>query len=413
MPEETAGLDVYFRDRLVGRLRLDEQRRFAFQYETEWIEDSHAIPISISLPLRLEPYAADSARPFFANLLPEGEIRRLITRRFGVSERNDYALLEKIGGECAGAFSVLPQGLRPAESPGYRALDEDELHNIIAELPRKPLLAGEEGVRLSLAGAQNKLPVYMESGNVFIARGNSPSTHIIKLPIPGFKETVENEAFCMALAGKTGLLVPGVFIRKNMDILLVVERYDRRREPDGKVTRLHQEDFCQALGILPDQKYESEGGPSLQQCFTLIRENSIRPAADQKSLLSWVIFNAIIGNADAHAKNLAILYTARGPQLAPFYDLLSTQIYPELSEKYAMKIGGENRADWLQLRHWEKLADALSLKKRFVLKTVRDTAAIIISNAEIIAEDFHKSHEDVKIIAKILTLIQKRASAFI
>lgn len=413
MPEETAGLDIYFRDRLVGRLRLDEQRRFDFQYETEWIEDSHAIPISISLPLRLEPYAADSARPFFANLLPEGEIRRLITRRFGVSERNDYALLEKIGGECAGAFSVLPQGLRPAESPGYRALDEDELHNIIAELPRKPLLAGEEGVRLSLAGAQNKLPVYMESGNVFIARGNSPSTHIIKLPIPGFKETVENEAFCMALAGKTGLLVPWVFIRKNMDILLVVERYDRRRESDGKVARLHQEDFCQALGILPDQKYESEGGPSLQQCFTLIRESSIRPAADQKSLLSWVIFNAIIGNADAHAKNLAILYTARGPQLAPFYDLLSTQVYPELSEKYAMKIGGENRADWLQLRHWEKLADALSLKKRFVLKTVRDMATIIISNAEIIAEDFHKSHEDVKIIAKILTLIQKRASAFI
>jgi serine/threonine-protein kinase HipA len=413
MPEETAGLDVYFRDRLVGRLRLDEQRRFAFQYETEWIEDSHAIPISISLPLRLEPYAADSARPFFANLLPEGEIRRLITRRFGVSERNDYALLEKIGGECAGAFSVLPQGLRPAESPGYRALDEDELHNIITELPRKPLLAGEEGVRLSLAGAQNKLPVYMESGNVFIARGNSPSTHIIKLPIPGFKETVENEAFCMALAGKTGLLVPGVFIRKNMDILLVVERYDRRREPDGKVARLHQEDFCQALGILPDQKYESEGGPSLQQCFTLIRESSIRPAADQKSLLSWVIFNAIIGNADAHAKNLAILYTAKGPQLAPFYDLLSTQVYPELSEKYAMKIGGENRADWLKLRHWEKLADALSLKKRFVFKTVRDTATTIISNAEIIAEDFRNSHEDVKIIAKILTLIQKRASAFI
>jgi serine/threonine-protein kinase HipA len=413
MPEETAGLDVYFRDRLVGRLRLDEQRRFAFQYETEWIEDLHAIPMSISLPLRLEPYAADLARPFFANLLPEGEIRRLITRRFGVSERNDYALLEKIGGECAGAFSILPQGLRPAESPGYMALDEDELHKIIAELPRKPLLAGEEGVRLSLAGAQNKLPVYMESGKVFIARGNSPSTHIIKLPIPGFEETVENEAFCMALAGKTGLPVPGVFIRENMDILLVVERYDRRREPDGKVARLHQEDFCQALGILPDQKYESEGGPSLQQCFTLIRESSIRPAADQKSLLSWVIFNTIIGNADAHAKNLAILYTARGPQLAPFYDLLSTQIYPELSEKYAMKIGGENRADWLQLRHWEKLADALSLKKRFVLKTVRDTAAMIISNAETIAEDFHKSHEDVKIIAKILTLIKKRASAFI
>jgi serine/threonine-protein kinase HipA len=411
MPEETAGLDVYFRDRLVGPLWLDKERRFTFQYEKEWIADSQAIPLSVSLPLRLEPYAADSSRPFFANLLPEGDIRRLITRRFGVSERNDYALLEKIAGECAGAFSIVPQGMAPGENPGYRALDEDELHRMIAELPRKPLLAGDVGLRLSLAGAQNKLPIYMEGEKIFIAKGSSPSTHIIKLPIPGFEETVENEAFCMALAGKTGLSVPGVFIRKNADILLIVERYDRLREPDGKVTRLHQEDFCQALDILPDQKYESEGGPSLQQCFTLIRDHSTRPAADQKSLLAWVIFNTIIGNADAHAKNLAILYTTKGPQLAPFYDLLSTQIYPDLSEKYAMKIGGENRADWLQLRHWEKLADDLSLKKSFVMKMLRDRTAMILSNTETVAADFQKKHGDVKVVTKIVTLIQKRASA--
>ena len=169
-----------------------------------------------------------------------------------------------------------------------------------------------------------------------------------------------------------------------------MERYDRKRDPGGGVLRLHQEDFCQALGILPDQKYESEGGPKLSQCFLLLRDYSTRPAADQRSLLSWVIFNAFIGNADAHAKNLAILYDEKGPRLAPFYDLLCTQVYPDLAEKYAMKIGGENRPDWLQLRHWERLADELSLKKRFVLDMIQRMTGTIIIEAEKLAEDFQR-----------------------
>ena len=144
---------------------------------------------------------------------------------------NDFALLEQIGGECAGAVSLLPQGESPYESRSYRELDEEELHRIITELPRRPLLAGEKGIRLSLAGAQNKLPVFMEKNKVFIAGGNSPTTHILKPPIPGFEGTVENEAFCMTLAGRVGLPVPAVSIRKQLDTLLVVERYDRKKDP--------------------------------------------------------------------------------------------------------------------------------------------------------------------------------------
>jgi serine/threonine-protein kinase HipA len=411
MSEQEPVLDVYLRNRLAGRLWLDERRRFSFRYEGQWVMDPHATPLSLSLPLKTEPYTDDSARPFFANLLPEGEIRRLIARRFGLSEKNDFALLEQIGGECAGAVSLLLQGELPDQSHSYEKSAEDELHRIIAELPRRPLLAGEKGIRLSLAGAQNKLPVYMEGDNVFIAGGNSPSTHILKPPIPGFEGTVENEAFCMTLAGRVGLPVPAVFIRKQLDTLLVVERYDRKKDPGGEIRRLHQEDFCQALGILPDQKYESEGGPKLSQCFLLLRDNSTRPAADQRSLLSWVIFNALIGNADAHAKNLAILYAERGPRLAPFYDLLCTQIYPDLAEKYAMKIGGENRPDWLQLRHWERLADELSLKKRFVLDMIQRMTGMIVIEAEKLAEDFQREQGAKAIIEEILALIRKRAGS--
>ena len=411
MSEQEPALDVYLRNRLVGRLWLDERRRFVFQYEGEWVRDPHATPLSLSLPLKTEPYTDDSARPFFANLLPEGEIRRLIAQRFGLSEKNDFALLEQIGGECAGAVSLLLQGESPDESRSYEELAEEDLHRIITELPRRPLLAGEKGIRLSLAGAQNKLPVYMEGDKVFIAGGNSPSTHILKPPIPGFEGTVENEAFCMTLAGRVGLPVPAVSIRKQLDTLFVAERYDRKKDPGGGILRLHQEDFCQALGILPDQKYESEGGPKLSQCFLLLRDNSTRPAADRRTLLSWLIFNIIIGNADAHAKNLAILYAERGPRLAPFYDLLCTQVYPDLTEKYAMKIGGENRPDWLQLRHWERLTDELSLKKRFVLDRIQQMAGMIVIEAEKLAVDFRREQDAKAIIEEIVALIRKRAGS--
>jgi serine/threonine-protein kinase HipA len=411
MSEQEPVLDVYLGNHLAGRLWLDARRRFVFRYEGKWVMDPNATPLSLSLPLKTEPYTDDSARPFFANLLPEGEIRRLIAQRFGLSEKNDFALLEQIGGECAGAVSLLLPGAFPDESRSYEELSEEEFHRIITELPRRPLLAGEKGIRLSLAGAQNKLPVFMEGDKVFIAGGNSPSTHILKPPIPGFEGTVENEAFCMTLAGRVGLPVPAVFIRKQLDTLLVVERYDRKKDPGGGILRLHQEDFCQALGILPDQKYESEGGPKLSQCFSLLKDNSTRPAADQRSLLSWVIFNALIGNADAHAKNLAILYAEKGPRLAPFYDLLCTQVYPDLAEKYAMKIGGENRPDWLQLRHWERLADELSLKKRFVLDMIQRMTGMIVIEAEKLAEDFQREQGAKAIIGKILALIRKRAGS--
>ena len=370
MSEKAPGLDVYFRDGLAGQLWLDERRRFVFQYDPGWVKSSQALPLSLSLPLRLEVFADDASRPFFRESPARRRNPGAVARQFHISEKNEYAMLEKIGGECAGAVSILPQGARLPGASGYRELDEEDLHKVLTELPRRPLLAGEKGIRLSLAGAQNKLPVYMEEDKIFVTKGSSPSTHILKPPIPRFEETVENEAFCMTLARRMGLPVAEAIIRKNQDIILVVTRYDRERKRDGTVVRLHQEDFCQALGILPEQKYESEGGPSLQQCFVLLKEHSIRPAADQRALLGWVAFNVLIGNADAHAKNLSILFTNKGPRLAPFYDLLSTQVYPTLAERFAMKIGRENRARWLHTRHWERFAETVSLKPRYVLNRV-------------------------------------------
>jgi serine/threonine-protein kinase HipA len=407
--KDIPGLDVYLLEQKVGRLWLDKKRRFVFQYDGVWIRQQGAVPLSVRLPLQAEPYPDDSARPFFSNLLPEADIKRIISERLRISTSNDFAMLNHIGGECAGAVSMLPSGETPTAKPGYRELNEEELHKVIADLFRRPLMAGVEGVRLSLAGAQNKLPVYMEGNRIFIASGNAPSSHILKPPIKDLEDTASNEAFCMTLAQKMGLPVPTAEIRQGLDRLFVISRYDRIREKDSRLVRLHQEDFCQALGFLPEQKYESEGGPALPKCFNLLQEVSIRPAADRLALLHWVIFNFLIGNADAHAKNFALLFTQKGPCLAPFYDLICTRVYPDLTEKHAMKIGGENRPSWIHQRHWERFADAVAIKPNLVLKTLQVMAASVMPQAQQLAEAFQKTYGALPIIQKILAVIEKRA----
>jgi serine/threonine-protein kinase HipA len=402
------GLDVYLWDQRAGQLRLDEKRRFVFQYDAEWINKKNAIPLSLYLPLRTGIFPDDLSRPFFSNLLPEAEIKRIIAQRLQISVNNDFAMLSSIGGECAGAVSVLPAGVVPAAKPGYQEQNDEELRRIIADLPKRPLMAGVEGMRLSLAGAQNKLPVYMENNRISIASGNAPSTHILKPPIRDMEDTAANETFCMMLAQKMGLSAPPVTLRPSPGSLFIIERYDRSRDKDGHIVRLHQEDFCQALGFLPDQKYESEGGPSLRHCFNLLQENSIRPAADRMALLQWAIFNFLIGNADAHAKNLAMLYTSRGPLLAPFYDLICTQVYPDLTEKSAMRIGGENRPSWIRQKHWVKLGESAAIKPSLVLKTLKGMSGNIISATQALMNDFNKAYGKCGIIEKVTAVIEKR-----
>lgn len=372
----TAGLLVRIDEDVVGRLWLDDKKRFCFQYDKEWLERSR-VPLSLSLPLRVDPYSDDESHPFFANLLPEEKIRAVIARNLGVSLNNDYGLLERIGGDCAGAVSLYPETGEPKREPGtYRELSLDELNTIISELPLRPLLAGEKGIRLSLAGAQKKLPIFYDEQNFHLGYGTAASNYIIKPAIENLDATVENEAFCMALAREVGLEVPRSFIHQHGDTrVFVVKRFDRTVTSEG-TKRLHQEDFCQALHIPPEYKYESEGGPSLAACFNLVRQRSIRSGKDVLSLLNWVIFNYLIGNSDAHGKNISLLLLPEGPMLAPFYDLLSTRIYAHygLAEGLAMKIGGEADPRAIQKKHWEQFAEEVGIKPRLVLTRVLDMA---------------------------------------
>lgn len=382
-------LTVYLNAERVGTLQLDTQRRFVFQYHDAWLGNAQAVPLSLALPLRAEPYANDSARPFFSNLLPEAQLRELIARKLGISEGNDYGLLEAIGGECAGAVSLYSEETPPKIEGDYQPLDEQGLHELIEQLPRRPMLAGEGKIRLSLAGVQNKLPVYFDGHTISLPQGGLPSSHILKPAIREYENSVFNEAYCMQLARAVGLNVPDVTLIENRgQWLYLVSRYDRERDSSGTLRRLHQEDLCQALGILPEAKYEKEGGPSLADCFGLIKHHSIQPAADQLQLLNWVVFNYLIGNADAHGKNISLLLTQQGPKLAPFYDLMSTAIYPELTDRPAMKIGGEDRPQWIIARSWEALANECGIGFKLVKQTLEKLSRALEQQAPAIANAF-------------------------
>ncbi len=366
----------------VGRLWLNAKKQFCFQYNSDWLTTSR-LPLSLSLPLRDEPYLDDESHPFFANLLPEEKIRSLIARNLGISINNDYGFLERIGGDCAGAVSLYPETEEIHCEPGsYRQLSLDDLNEIISELPQRPLLAGEKGVRLSLAGAQKKLPVYFDDEYFHIGLGSAASNFIIKPAIDDLDGTVENEAFCMALAKAVGLDVPRSFIHQHRDLrLFVIQRYDRV-ELDGTIRRLHQEDFCQALTVAPEFKYESEGGPSLAACFALLRRSSVKPGKDVLALLDWVIFNYLIGNSDAHGKNISLLLLPEGPSLAPFYDQLSTRIYSHygLAEGMAMQVGGEIDPKGLQKKHWLQFAEEAGVKPQLVLTRIANMIEKVEAN---------------------------------
>jgi serine/threonine-protein kinase HipA len=383
-------LDVYLYNDLVGHLIQDDGGQMVFDYVESWINKKGATALSHSLPLRKDRFTGNECRGFFGGILPEQTNRQIVARNLGISPRNDYAMLEQIGGECAGAVTFIPEGQKlPARDDNYRKLSPKELAAILKELPKRPLLAGEEGVRLSLAGAQDKIAVRIEGVEIYLPLGGAPSTHILKPAVKRFDGVVFNEALCMKLAAAVGLPASVVATRnvEGTDYLLV-ERYDRthRQTPKGKTVleRLHQEDFCQALAIVSERKYQKEGGPSLKQCFALLREVSNTPAVDLARLLDAVVFNYLVGNNEAHGKNFSLLYHGAGTEnqnirLSPLYDVVSTVYYPEISRDMAMKIGGEYSSEKVMPNNFEQLAEEAGLGKPLVKRRVAALAETVIT----------------------------------
>jgi serine/threonine-protein kinase HipA len=414
-------LAVWLSGQHVGTLAQIDGR-LGFSYAPDWLARSGSVPLSQSLPLQSERFDERATRPFFAGLLPEGDKRKLIAQALHVSRQNDFGLLGGIGGECAGAVTLLEPGQTPqsaAAPDAVRWLEPSDVLQLLAEMPRRPMLAGEQDMRLSLAGAQDKLPVVAEvtKGEVRIGlpRFGTPSTHILKPAIPGIEGSVFNEGFCLALARALKLDVAQAAIHPVQDgqdqrHYLLVGRYDRQRTPAGQLLRLHQEDFCQALSLPPEAKYQNEGGPDLAQSFALLRR-ATRPSAPHiLRLLDFVIFNALIGNHDAHAKNFSLLYTPQGAILAPLYDALSTAVYPRLTDKMAMKIGSKYKFSEVEARHWAQFAADAGLSPALVKKRILDIARRLPELATATQAAFEAQGNGHPILAQIVTLIQQRCA---
>ncbi len=408
MPEH---LEVWLFNTHIGKLSRHEGR-LIFTYTPAWLNAPDARPLSQSLPLQPEPFGDRSTRPFFAGLLPEEDKRTWVARALGVSKQNDFALLHGIGGECAGAVTLLESEQTPLPmdaAQNVRWIHDTELPNLLDELPKRPMLAGEDGLRLSLAGAQDKIPVVVSDQKIGLPLLNTPSSHILKPAIPALEGTVYNEGFCLALAEELKLDTARAVIRQVADrTYLLVERYDRQRMSDGQIQRLHQEDFCQAMGVAPEYKYQNEGGPDLSACFNLLRRAS-RPSAPQiLKLLDYVVFNALIGNHDAHAKNFSLLYSSRGTTLAPLYDALSTAVYPRLTKKMAMKIGGKYRFTEVFPRHWIRFAESAGLSPAQATKRILTIAKRLPELAQKVNISFQKKGMGHPLLSEITTLIENR-----
>ncbi len=418
-------LQVWWDSAVVGALARDEFGDVRFSYDSNWLADPRRPAISQSMPKRAEPFTRQEGKPFFGGILPEGRQREQLSRRLGVSEDNEFSFLERLGGDVAGALQFLPGGAMPQDPEGPfapKVLDEEALAAVIDELPRRPLMAGEGGARLSLAGAQGKVPIVLVEGDVAPALAlpseGQPSTHILKPAIPEWPGTAESEALVMGTAAKLGLEVAPVELRavRGADgarrAFLVVTRYDRMVR-GARVARLHQEDFCQALGVLSDRKYQKEGGPSFRQAFRLLNEVSIRPAEDRLRLLDVALFNVLVGNADAHGKNFSLLYEGEGPRLAPFYDLMCTEVYPGLSRDFAMRIGSASHFDELRLRDWNAFAVAAGVNASFLRKRVAEMATSVPGAVKLAADALSGQGHDEGAIHAYVVFIQNRASGLL
>lgn len=402
-------LNVFLSDKHIGILEKDGYGGVNFQYS-----DNADRILSLSLPIQKEPFESKQCKGFFNGLLPESEhIRIAIGKKYGINPKNDFSILQAIGYDCAGAVSFFDgddeqtplKHLQEFYEIEYSLFSEDELEKSINELPQKPLATGIEDMRLSLAGAQDKTSVIVVGGQIGYPKNNVPTSHIIKPEINGYDETIENEFICIKSAEKLGIKVPDVKIcYANKTKYLLIQRYDRELI-DNKIKRIHQEDFCQASNIPSVYKYQSEGGVDFKRCFEILRVTS-QPAVAINQFIQLMIFNYLIGNNDAHGKNFSILHYDNGEiKFAPAYDILCSQVYPELSNKMAMKIGGHYNHDEILLRHFEKFANENNISFTQLKKVIKNQCEILPDIVDNVINSFEN-----KIGKDILSVAQKNCT---
>lgn len=403
--------NVFLFDQEIGT--IDNARRgIRFTYNEEALGNARLPALSVSLPKRTDPYSSRYASAFFRNLLPEQSYGRLVASATDAELSDSLGLLGAIGGECPGAVSIWPAGQAPPSQHEYDSLSSSDLEYLFTSRSSDGLGAAIARGRLSLPGVQEKIALLQgEAGSWKLPRGGAVTSHVLKHPSAEFPGLLANELLCMSLARRCDLEVSPVGIAAPGVDVLSVERFDRvavGASQSAPRQKIHQEDFCQALGIQPERKYEHEGGPGLPRCIDLIRESSSLPADDLPRFILWVGFNYLIGNEDAHAKNLAFLYTPDGLRLTPHYDLVSTLVYPDLTRSMAMQVGRAWEIRNIQRADWKRLAGLARLPQDIVrAKLLRLTDALSESIDEVV-EVCRDELRDDPVYAKVRQVVAQQ-----
>ena len=409
--EANEQLVVFWGSERVGYLErnLDD---LCFRYDQKWLEDGQAI--SLSLPLAATTYTV-AAHNFFGNLLPEGEFRRKIERIYQVSEDNDYSLLRTIGGDCAGALSIVradAQGVMTEPDQGYyEKLSETSIQRLL-ETGGMSAYTAAQAARLSLAGAQGKLPIHRDQSGLYLPCEGAPSTYILKFNRydQEYPALIENEYFMNRLAYHLGLVVVDCeLLTYQQRRIFLTKRYDRCLQTSWP-ERLHQEDFCQALGFSYRQKYQKEQGPTLAAIIQLARRALGLKAV--QAIIEWQFFNVIFGNSDGHAKNLSILHQDRSLQLAPFYDLVCTRAYPQLERSLSLYLADKADPDQWLASDLHGFAKECGVTQRYLRHMLENLFAKTPGAIQAALEDLARSAVDETTLQHVLTTTRKLSQRF-
>ncbi len=389
---------------------------YFFEYDAQWLEQHGGFVLAPGFPMQKQRFTGEGVRTFFANLLPEGAALEDILNAIQSRDASPFEMVGRLGAELPGVLSVLPEGQVPRIEQQYEPLSHEQLNKRLAERAEKPLLMSNPQATMSLAGAQDKIGLRFDpkTGRISDSVGASPTTHIFKpdTRLKAFQPSAINEYACMTLARAVMLPAPKVWLLRVPEAVYVVERYDRVMVA-GNILGLHQIDGCQLLQVGSDWKYQRDAGlVSLPKLVAALRGLQVT-GRDLLELQRWVMFNYLIGNADAHAKNMSVLIDDTGYRLAPFYDLLCVQAYGD--KRLALFIGDEEESDAVGAHSWEAFCKDCGFRYEQTMTEFRKmTAAVVKAWARIrdgIRSDEKTTPEEQQLIQRMDGVIQANAQA--
>ncbi len=410
---------------MMGRVLWDRQRdRLSFVYEEEWRSDAGSYPISLSMPLSAAEHGHKALEPFLWGLLPDNDgVLKRWGERFHVSPRHAFQLLSHVGEECAGAVQLVrperaAKWLKGSDTGSVKWMDESEIAGRVHLLLKDHSVArtGADAGQFSLAGAQPKTGFHYDPkrDRWGVPSGTIPTTHIFKPATGNFDGYAENEHFCITLARALDMPVASSVIQYfDGAAVIVVERYDRVRI-GTKVTRIHQEDMCQALARMPQMKYQNQGGPSPVEIIGLIREHATSRQEDEARFMDALVFNWLISGTDAHAKNYSFLIAPQGQvRLSPLYDLTSALPYPSQiaprEATLAMKIGGKYKLLAVGAREWKKSAGELRLDFDALRARILHLTSLLPDTARNVAQEIKAQGIAHDVIGRLAESLAERA----